>query len=343
MIKVLVVDDSALVRQLLTELLSSDRDIEVVGTAQDPYVARDKIKQLNPDVITLDVEMPKMDGITFLSNLMRLRPTPVVMISSLTQKGADVTLNALELGAIDFVGKPTIDLAAGLQSYGEEICEKVKIAARADVKRLSQAKQADVPKKVAFTSQFETTDKIIAIGASTGGTEAVREVLDMLPANSPAVLITQHIPESFSDRFAQRLNKTSELKVVEAKDGDNVLPGHAYVAPGSHHLKLVKSGARFMCKLSDAAPVNRHRPSVDVLFDSVADICGQNAVGLILTGMGNDGAAGLKKMKTAGAYTIAQDQASSVVWGMPGEAVKLEAVNSVVPLDNVAGELLKRF
>ena len=343
MIRTLIIDDSALVRKVLTEVLSQDPEIEVIGAAQDPLIARDKIKQLNPDVLTLDVEMPRMDGITFLGNLMRLRPTPVVMISSLTKKGADVTLNALELGAVDFVAKPEIDLVEGLGSYASEIISKVKMAARAQVRAKQPSEQNGGQKRLAFTQKFKTTDKLIAIGASTGGTEAVREVLDVMPANSPAVVITQHIPEMFSGRFADRLNRSSALKVSEARDGDNILPGHAYVAPGSHHLEVVRSGARFVCKLNDGPPVNRHRPSVDVLFDSVAATCGANAVGVILTGMGNDGAKGLRNMRAGGAHTIAQDEASSVVWGMPGEAVKQDAVIETLTLHKVAPALLRHF
>ncbi len=342
MIKALIIDDSALVRTVLTGILSEDPEIEVVGVAQDPLIAREKIKRLNPDVLTLDVEMPKMDGITFLGNLMRLRPTPVVMISSLTTKGADVTLNALDLGAVDFIAKPQIGLADELGNYSKEITAKVKMAARAHVRALNPG-GGQAKKKLAFTRKFKTTDKLIAIGASTGGTEAVREVLDELPANSPAVVVAQHIPETFSARFAERLDRSSALKVSEARDGDQILPGHAYIAPGSHHLEVVRSGARFLCQLSDAAPVNRHRPSVDVLFDTVATTCGANAVGLIMTGMGSDGASGLLNMRTSGAHTIAQDEASSVVWGMPGEAVKRDAVAEILPLGKVASALLKQI
>ena len=264
------------------------------------------------------------------------------MISSLTKKGADVTLNALELGAVDFIAKPEIDLVEGLGGYADEIIGKVKMAAGARVKAIEPKKVNGENKKVAFTRQFKTTDKLIAIGASTGGTEAVREVLDDMPANSPAVVIAQHIPEMFSARFADRMNKSSAMNVSEAKDGETILPGHAYVAPGSHHLEVVRNGARFTCKLSQKAPVNRHRPSVDVLFDSVASTCGANAIGVILTGMGGDGALGLLNMRTSGAHTIAQDEATSVVWGMPGEAVKQNAACEVHPLHKVAGAVLQR-
>jgi two-component system chemotaxis response regulator CheB len=289
------------------------------------------------------VEMPKMDGITFLSNLMRLRPMPVVMISSLTTQGADVTLKALELGAVDFISKPQFDLAEDLANYASEITTKVKTAARARVRAPRPAGTSGEGQKLTFTRQFKTTDKLIAIGASTGGTEAVREVLEVLPATSPAVVVAQHIPEMFSGRFADRLNACCALKVREAQDGEHILPGNVYIAPGSHHLEVVRSGARFLCRLNDGALVNRHRPSVDVLFDSVASNCGSNAVGLILTGMGADGARGLRNMRDLGAHTIAQDEATSVVWGMPGEAVKRDAVEQVLPLNRVAAALLRQF
>ncbi len=350
-IKALIVDDSALVRKMLTEILTSDPEIEVVGTAVDPYAARDKVKQLNPDVLTLDVEMPRMDGLTFLSNLMRLRPMPVVMISSLTEKGADVTLRALELGAIDFVAKPKIDVAEGLTDYAGEICEKIKVAAHARVRSHDPSRSSEALKKnlerIAGTPSggasgglFKTTDKLIAIGASTGGTEAIREVLASLPANAPGIVIAQHIPGAFSAPFAQRMNESTVMTVAEASHGQEIRSGHVYIAPGTQHLVVKRSGARFVCELDDGPPVNRHKPSVDVLFDSVADQIGQNAIGVILTGMGEDGARGLKKLKSAGCVTIAQDEASSIVWGMPGAAVKLDAVTGVLPLDRIAGKLL---
>ena len=351
-IRTLIVDDSALVRKLLTEILSSDPAIEVVGAAIDPYVARERIKKLKPDVVTLDVEMPRMDGLTFLSNLMRLHPLPVVMVSSLTQKGADVTLRALELGAIDFVSKPVIDVAEGLASYREEIIEKVKTASMAKVQVMPArelAKNLSVPaklssdavwKKNSRSKHYSTTDKLIAIGASTGGTEAVKEVIRVLPGNSPGVVVAQHIPGAFSKPWAERMNSVSTVNVVVAEDGCRILPGHVYVAPGTHHLIVEKSGAQWVCKLNDGPPVNRHKPSVDVLFRSVANCAGPNAAGAILTGMGDDGAAGLKEMKEAGAITVAQDEKTSVVWGMPGVAVKLDAVSGVLPLDRIAGKLL---
>lgn len=355
-IKVLIVDDSALVRKILTEILSSDPGIEVVGTAVDPLAAREKIKKLNPDVLTLDVEMPKMDGITFLANIMRLRPMPVVMISSLTEKGADITFQALEIGAVDFVPKPKLDVEHGMEEYASVIIDKVKAASKARViaKNVTTASTADgeapVPERFSADAvlaksggkkHFSSTEKIIAIGASTGGTEAIKDVLMGLPADTPGVVITQHIPAQFSGPFAKRMNGCCAMEVCEAEDGQQILPGHVYIAPGSDHLMVVRSGARYVCKLSDGPPVNRHRPSVDVLFRSVAQNAGSNAVGVILTGMGDDGAAGLKEMQEAGAPTIAQDENSSVVWGMPGEAVKLGAADAILPLTQVANKILK--
>jgi len=351
-IKVLIVDDSALVRQVLTQIFSEDKDIEVVGVASDPLIARDKIKQLNPDVLTLDVEMPKMDGITFLSNIMRLRPMPVVMISSLTEQGADITFQALEIGAVDFVPKPKVDVAHGMEEYATTIIEKVKAASKARVRTRSivQKGTEDVPerhsadavlKKSFDRKHFSSTEKIIAIGASTGGTEAIKDVLLGLPADMPGIVITQHIPEQFSRPFAERMNNNCAMEVCEASDGQQILPGHVYIAPGSHHLIVERSGARYICKLSDGPAVNRHRPSVDVLFRSVAQNAGSNAIGVILTGMGNDGAAGLKEMQEAGAPTVAQDENSSVVWGMPGEAVKLGAADEIIALDKVSKKIQK--
>lgn len=355
-IKVLIVDDSALVRQILTEILKSDRDIEVVGTAQDPFIARDKIKKLNPDVITLDVEMPKMDGVTFLRNLMRLHPLPVVMISSLTEQGADITFEALEAGAIDFVAKPKIDVKEGLQEYTEEIIEKVKTAAKANVLAKSSSRSespsttlsieekfsADkVIKKQAGSKRFKTTDKIIALGASTGGTEAIKEVLMKMPADAPGMVISQHIPEAFSGPFAERMNGISAMTVCEATDGQQILPGHVYIAPGSHHLLVERNGAQYICRLNDGERVNRHKPSVDVMFRSVAQNVGPNAIGVILTGMGDDGAKGLLEMHEAGAPTMVQDEKTSVVWGMPGSAAKIGAADKEYPLNLIATNIVK--
>lgn len=350
-IRVLIVDDSALVRHLLTELLGSDPGIEVVGAASDPFIAREKIRSLSPDVLTLDVEMPKMDGITFLSNLMRLRPMPVVMVSSLTEQGANVTLEALELGAVDFVTKPKVDLAATLDSYAAEIIAKVKMAASARVRPLERRPvsieivpkhSADVIlKQGSRKPHFRTTDRIIAIGASTGGTEAIKEVLMGMPPDAPGIVIAQHIPEAFSGPFAERMNRSCAMTVCEAKDGQQIVTGHVYIAPGSHHLLVERDGARYICRLSDGPPVNRHRPSVDVLFRSVAQNAGANAIGAILTGMGADGAQGLLEMHNAGAPTIAQDERTSVVWGMPGEAVKCGGAEVVLGLDEIASRLMR--
>jgi two-component system, chemotaxis family, protein-glutamate methylesterase/glutaminase len=350
-IKVLVVDDSAVVRKMLTEILDADPGIDVVGSASDPYVAREKIKKLNPDVLTLDVEMPRMDGITFLTNLMRLRPIPVVMVSTLTEKGADVTFEALELGAVDFITKPKLDFKNTIDDYAIELVEKVKVAAGARIRahvnpnpaRLlaTEKHSADVIiKQRAKIKNFKTTDTIIAIGASTGGTEAIREVLEVLPPDTPGIVIAQHIPENFSASFAQRMDKLSPMTVYEASDGQQILQGHVYIAPGSHHLLVARDGARYICRLSDGPAVNRHRPSVDVLFRSVAQNVGKNALGVILTGMGNDGAAGLKEMLENGAKTFAQNEMTSVVWGMPGEAVKHNAVNEILPLGKIAPKLI---
>ncbi len=349
--RVLIVDDSALVRKLLTELLSEDPAIEVVGAATDPYDAREKIKALDPDVLTLDVEMPRMDGVTFLGNLMRLRPMPVVMISSLTEQGADVTLRALELGAVDFVAKPKMDVQQGLEHYAQEIRDKVKAAAAARPRIAQLASQrlartgtdgcAGVSAHAAMPRHFRTTDTIIAIGASTGGTEAIREVIARFPAHAPPVVITQHIPAAFSGPFAARLDSSSAMTVREAQHGDVLLPGHAFVAPGDWHLEVVRDGARYVCRLSDAPPVNRHRPSVDVMFGSLARNAGANCVAVLLTGMGQDGATGMVDLHAQGARTFCQDERTSVVWGMPGEAVKRGAADHVLPLDAIAGEVLK--
>ncbi len=350
-IRVLIVDDSALVRQILTQIINAQPDMKIVGTASDPYLARQRIKQLAPDVLTLDVEMPKMDGITFLENLMRLRPMPVVMVSSLTERGADVTLRALELGAVDFVAKPRVDIAGSLRDYSDEIVGKVRAAARARVGRRDcrRPPAAIAPKYTADAvlvarlapRRFRTTDRMIAIGASTGGTEAIKVVLASMPPDAPAIVITQHIPAAFSAPFAARMNLASAMSVCQAADGQQILSGHAYIAPGDQHLLVEQDGARNVCRLSDRPPVNRHRPSVDVLFRSVAQNVGPNAVGILLTGMGEDGARGLKEMQEAGAPTLAQDERSSVVWGMPGAAVRLGAADALVALDDIAQRVLQ--
>lgn len=344
-IRVLIVDDSAVVRQILTEILSQDSAIEVVGSAADPLIAREKIKRLNPDVITLDVEMPRMDGLAFLENLMRLRPTPVVMISSLTEHGADTTLQALALGAVDFVSKPKLDVTRGLNAYAEEIISKVKVAAKARVCSplrvpTEKLRLEALTAASANAPRFRTTNRLIAIGASAGGTEALRVVLQSMPADAPAVVITQHLPASFSPAFADRLNRHSAMSVREASDGEAIIPGHAYLPPGGLHLRVIRDGARWRCRIDDGPAVNRHKPAVDVLFRSVAANAGPNAIGAILTGMGDDGARGLLEMLQAGANTLVQDEASSVVWGMPGAAYKLGAAQEVVPLERVAERLI---
>lgn len=345
-IRVLTVDDSALMRQVLATLLSKDPEIEVVGSAPDPYIAREKIKSLNPDVITLDVEMPKMDGLTFLEKLMHGHPMPVVMVSSLTEAGCQTTLRALELGAVDFITKPKIDLREGMEEVAQDLISKVKAAAQAKVRskggggRGEAEPQASRVLSLTSSSMIKTTDTIIAIGASTGGTEAVKEVLMALPPNTPPVLITQHMPERFTKTWADRMNTLCCISVKEAEDGDSVLPGHALVAPGSYHMTLVRSGARYSVRINQDPPVNRHRPSVDVLFDSVAQYAGANTIGVILTGMGGDGAKGMLSMKRAGAYTIAQDEASCVVFGMPKEAIKLGGVDKVLPLSEIPAAIV---
>ncbi|WP_304163547.1 chemotaxis response regulator protein-glutamate methylesterase [Lonsdalea britannica] len=339
-IKVLCVDDSALMRQIMTEIINSHPDMEVVATAPDPLVARDLIKKFNPQVLTLDVEMPRMDGLDFLEKLMRLRPMPVVMVSSLTGKGSEITLRALELGAIDFVTKPQLGIREGMLAYSELIADKIRTAAKARLPQHSQS--AAAPVKVLSTPLL-SSEKLIAIGASTGGTEAIRHVLQPLPPTSPAVIITQHMPPGFTKSFAERLNKLCQITVKEAEDGERVLPGHAYIAPGARHMELSRSGANYQVKLHDEAPVNRHRPSVDVLFRSVAKYAGRNAVGVILTGMGNDGAMGMLEMHQAGAYTMAQNEASCVVFGMPREAIALGGVDEVVDLHQVSQRMLAQI
>jgi two-component system, chemotaxis family, protein-glutamate methylesterase/glutaminase len=341
-IKVLCVDDSALIRSLMTEIINSQPDMVVVATASDPLVARDLVKQHNPDVMTLDVEMPRMDGLEFLEKLMRLRPMPVVMVSSLTERGSEAALRALELGAIDFVTKPRLGIRDGLLSYTDLIAGKIRTAAGAKLlpaRRPAPAGGAggDAPM---LHSPLLSTEKLIIIGASTGGTEAIREVLQPLPPDSPGILIAQHMPAGFTNSFAQRLNGLCRIKVSEAVHGERVLPGHAYIAPGGFHLSLTRSGANYVAQVGQEPPVNRHRPSVDVLFDSAARHAGKNAIGVILTGMGRDGAEGLMRMRQAGAHTLAQDEASCVVFGMPREAIALGAVNEVVPLQEMSQRVL---
>ncbi|RRZ95890.1 chemotaxis response regulator protein-glutamate methylesterase [Erwinia sp. 198] len=338
-IKVLCVDDSSLMRQLMTEIINSHSDMEMVATAPDPLVARDLIKEFNPDVLTLDVEMPRMDGLDFLEKLMRLRPMPVVMVSSLTGQGSEVTLRALELGAVDFVTKPSLGIREGMLAYSQMIADKVRAASRAKL-HVRRSQPTPVMLKA---GPMLSSEKLIAIGASTGGTEAIRHVLQPLPATSPALMITQHMPPGFTRSFAERLNKLCQITVKEAEDGERVLPGHAYIAPGAMHMELARSGANYQVKLHDGPPVNRHKPSVDVLFKSVAQYAGRNAVGVILTGMGNDGAAGLLTMNKAGAWTIAQNEASCVVFGMPREAIALGGASEVVDLHQISQHMLAKI
>lgn len=347
--RVLIIDDSALVRSLLTEIVNREADLETIGAAPDPLVAREMIRALNPDVLTLDIEMPRMDGLDFLERLMRLRPTPVVMVSTLTERGAEATLKALELGAIDFVSKPRLGIAAGLNELAHDICEKIRVASKVRMHRHEQlwvrrTSGAQAQAKVGPVQYSRvSTEKLIAIGASTGGTEAIREVLTSLPADSPAVLITQHMPPGFTRSFAARLDSLCKLTVSEARDGERVLPGHAYIAPGDRHMKLTRSGANYMIAVDDGPPVNRHRPSVEALFRSVAEVAGQNALGVMLTGMGRDGAAAMLEMKNAGAFNIAQDEATCVVFGMPREAISAGAVDEVLPITAIAERLQSRL
>jgi len=350
-IKVLVIDDSAVMRKLLSSLLDADPDIDVVGTACDAFVARDKIKLLNPDVLTLDIEMPRMDGITFLKNIMRLRPMPVVMVSSITTKGAWAAMQALDLGAVDFFPKPHLENGESLEGCAFELTNKVKAAAMVPIHLLAKiSKNTDVRvEKKDFCKMSDrpansphkiACDKIIAIGSSTGGTEAVKEILIHLSPSCPPIVITQHIPPVFSASFAKRMDRCCRLTVFEAEEGQIMYPGEVFIAPGGKHLKIEKSGSRYRCHLTDEDPINRHKPSVDVLFDSVAEVAGKKATGVILTGMGKDGAKGLKKIHDTGAITIAQDEQSSVVWGMPKAAMRIGGVDKVLPLKNIAGTLI---
>ncbi|MGI9133098.1 MAG: protein-glutamate methylesterase/protein-glutamine glutaminase, partial [Rhodoferax sp.] len=341
-IRVVVVDDSALVRSLLAEIINREDDMECIGAANDPLVAREMIRELNPDVITLDIEMPKMDGIDFLGRLMRLRPMPVVMISTLTEHGAEVTMRALELGAVDFVAKPRIGVADGISQLAVQIVEKVRIAAAAQVRRLATSARVEATqqgaqsKAVAAATSRISTEKLICIGASTGGTEAIKEILIRMPANSPGIVITQHMPPGFTTSFAARLDSLCQITVQEAVHGARVLPGHAYIAPGGKQFRLDKSGANYVCVVEDGELVNRHKPSVEVLFRSVARVVGRNAFGVMLTGMGNDGAKAMKEMRDAGSYNYVQDEASCIVFGMPREAILHGAADEVLPLTSIA-------
>ncbi len=339
MIRVLVVDDSALMRALLSEIVRSDSELELIGAAPDAYVAKDLVNQFRPDVITLDVEMPRVDGLTFLDRLMKARPTPVVMVSSLTEQGAEVTLRALELGAVDYVAKPKIDIKQGIDAYRDEILEKIKQAAKAKV----QKRDVPIHRTQHQKLNFKTTEKLFAIGASTGGTEAIKDVLLQMPVDCPGIVITQHMPAGFTKTFAARLDKICSVRVKEAEDGERILPGHVYIAPGDHHLKVVRSGADYRVQLDDGERVSGHKPSVDVLFQSVADAAGSNVIAAILTGMGKDGALGMTKLHQAGAFTIAQDEQSCVVFGMPKEAIRLGGVKQICSLEDVGENMLTQL
>jgi two-component system chemotaxis response regulator CheB len=342
-IKVLIVDDSALIRSVMSEIVNSQPDMEVVGTAPDPLVARELIKKTNPDVLTLDVEMPKMDGLDFLEKLMRLRPMPVVMVSSLTERGSEITMRALELGAVDFVTKPKISIQSGMREYTELISDKIRAASRARIAPRSVQPAAPTGTLPALRNPLTSSEKLIIIGASTGGTEAIREFLMQMPSDCPGILIAQHMPEGFTTSFARRLDSLCKISVVESAGNERVLPGHAYIAPGHSHLLLARSGANYVTKIEQTDPVNRHRPSVDVLFRSAALAAGKNAVGVILTGMGKDGAAGMLAMKEAGAYNYAQDEASCVVFGMPREAILLNAHHEIGALQALPGMVLNHL
>ncbi len=376
-VRVLVVDDSALVRSLLKQIIDRQPDLECVGVAGDPLIAREMIRKLDPDVLTLDVEMPRMDGLDFLGRLMRLRPMPVVMVSTLTERGAEVTLQALELGAVDFVAKPRIGVAGGLEALAREIVEKLRVAARARLRparkaaasaqvvhppaaqpespgvtgspTATAARGASAPRAgAAATSpaaqrRWLTTEKLVFIGASTGGTEATREVLVQLPADFPAILVTQHMPAGFTTSYAARLNSLCRIAVKEAVDGERILPGHAYIAPGGLHLSVGRSGASYVARVDAGEPVNRHRPSVEVLFRSAARLVGANAIGVMLTGMGADGARAMREMRDAGSWNLVQDEASCVIFGMPREAIAHGAADEVLPLPAIAPRLIERI
>ena len=357
-IRVIVVDDSALVRSLLAEIINRQSDMECIGTANDPLIAREMIRELNPDVITLDVEMPRMDGIDFLGRLMRLRPMPVVMISTLTERGAEVTMKALELGAVDFVSKPRVGLANGLNELATQIVDKIRVAAVAQVRRAPRvpapvrtaagaanaaaSSAAPASPSMSLLGRL-STEKLIFIGASTGGTEAIKEILVNLPADCPAIVITQHMPPGFTTSFAARLNSLSQITVKEASHGERILPGHAYIAPGGKQFHISRSGANYVAVVDDGPAVNRHKPSVEVLFKSGAALVGRNAYGIMLTGMGNDGAAAMREMKDAGSYNYVQDEASCIVFGMPREAIAHGAADEVLPLTQIAPALVAKL
>ncbi len=340
MIKVLIVDDSAVVRKLISQSLSGVPDIEVVGTAPDPYVARDKIVTLKPDVVTLDIEMPRMDGITFLRKLMKYHPMPVIILSSLTPAGSKTALEALNAGAVEVLSKPGSSFTVA--EMGEQLADKIRAAARANLKKAVVREDRPVSPLNYSRAMTETTHKVIAVGASTGGTEALKKVLMVMPPTAPGIVIVQHMPPKFTTAFAERLNTLCHIRVKEAHDGDAVVPGSALIAPGNFHMLLKRSGARYYVEVKDGPRVHHQRPAVDVLFRSAAKYVGANAVGVILTGMGADGAQGMLEMKQAGAFTIAQDEESCVVYGMPKEAVKLGAVDLVCPLERIGAEILAK-
>lgn len=337
-IQVLVVDDSALIRALLKEIIDNDPALSCVGCAPDAYVARDMVKQFAPDVITLDIEMPRMDGLTFLEKLMSARPTPVVMISSLTEAGAEATFRAMELGAVDFVAKPKLGIREGMQDYAELICHKIKVARHACIKRIRSG-TGQTP-STPLHAPLLSTEKVIAIGASTGGTEAIKQVLLQMPANSPGIVITQHMPAGFTRSFAERLDRMCHIRVSEAQGGERILPGHAFIAPGGYHMLVERSGANYVVRLDQGPAEHGHRPAVDPMFRSLARCAGRNVIAALLTGMGKDGASGMQQLRAAGAHTLAQDEASCVVYGMPREAVALGAADEVKGLDEIAASLL---
>ncbi len=348
-IKVLIVDDSAVVRQTMEDILSSDPLIEVVGSARDPFAAAERMREVVPDVITLDVEMPRMDGITFLQKVMRQHPIPVVMCSSLTEKGSETAMRAMEYGAVDIIRKPRLGVKQFLEEAKVIICDAVRAAGGARIKRIAPKAINVAPKlsadavleKPSSKAMIQTTEKVIVVGASTGGTEALKDFLEALPLDTPGMVIVQHMPEHFTAAFARRLDGICSISVKEAENDDTVVRGRALIAPGNKHTLLKRSGARYYVEVKDGPLVCRHRPSVDVLFRSAARYAGKNAVGVIMTGMGDDGAKGMLEMKDAGAYTIAQDEASCVVFGMPKEAIKLGAIDTVIPLNNIAGVVLR--
>lgn len=340
-IRVIIVDDSAVVRSVLAELINAEPDMKVVGLAADPFAAREAIRVHDPDVITLDVEMPRMDGLEFLEKLMRLRPTPVVMISTLTERGSEAALRALELGAVDFVAKPKVDVAQSMVTYAAEITQKLRVAASARLLNRRRAPPVEAPP--VQLRRPPHPDQVIAIGASTGGTEAIKDILVQIPPDCPPIVITQHMPEGFTRMFAARLNRECRITVREAQHDDRLQPGVAFIAPGNRHLLVRKRASGYTCQLSDAEPVSRHKPSVDVLFGSMAEQVGRYAIGVILTGMGRDGASGMAAMKRAGAWNIAQDEASCVVFGMPREAINAGGVDEVLPLDRIFGHLMERL